>query len=41
MPLISHLDQALLIPGYLKLHPKRKLGFEPAHLVINEKFSGL
>jgi hypothetical protein len=36
MPRIGHLEQALHIFGYLKLHPKRKLAFDPAHPAINE-----
>jgi hypothetical protein len=36
MPRVGHLKQALHIFGYLKTHPKRKLGFDPAHPAINE-----
>jgi hypothetical protein len=36
MPRVGHLEQALHIFGYLKLHPKRKLAFDPAHPAINE-----
>ncbi len=36
MPRIGHLDQALHIFGYLKIHPKRKLAFDTAHPAINE-----
>jgi hypothetical protein len=31
MPRVGHLEQALHIFGYLKSHPKRKLGFDPSH----------
>jgi hypothetical protein len=36
MPRAGHLEQAYHIFGYLKTHPKRKLGFDPAHPAINE-----
>ena len=36
IPRIRHLDQALHIFRYLKLHTKRKLIFDPGHLAINE-----
>jgi hypothetical protein len=36
MPRAGHLEQAFHIFGYLKLHPKRKLGFDPAHPAINQ-----
>ena len=36
MPRVGHLEQALHIFGYLKSHPKRKLGFDPTHPSINE-----
>ena len=36
MPRVGHLKQAFHIFGYLKAHPKRKLGFDPAHPAINE-----
>ena len=36
MPRVGHLKQAFHIFGYLKAHPKRKLGFNPAHPAINE-----
>ena len=32
----GHLDQAFYIFGYLKAHPKRKLGFDPAHPATNK-----
>ena len=35
-PLVRHLEQAFHIFGYLKAHPKRKLGFDLAHPAINE-----
>ena len=37
MPRIGYLEQELHISGYLKLHPKSKLVFDPAHPSINEK----
>ena len=37
MTRIGHLEQLFHIFGYLELHPKSKLGFDPAYLVINEK----
>ena len=41
MPRIGCLDQALHIFGYLRSHPKSKLGFDPAHPDINEsRFQG-
>ena len=41
IPRIGHPEKALQIFGYLKLHPKRKLGFELAHPYINEnRFQG-
>ena len=36
MPRVEHLKQAFHIFGYLKAHPKRKLGFDPAHTAINK-----
>ena len=36
MPRIGYLEQALRIPGYPKLHPKRELVFDPAHPAIND-----
>ena len=36
MPRAGHLEQAFHIFGYLKTHPKRKIGFDPAHPDINE-----
>ena len=33
---VGHLKQAFHIFGYLKAHPKRKLGFDPEHPIINE-----
>jgi hypothetical protein len=37
MPQVGHLEQAFHIIGYLKTHPKRKIGFDPSHPEINEK----
>jgi hypothetical protein len=36
MPPAGHLEQAFHIFGYLKTHPKRKIGFDPSHPGINE-----
>ena len=36
MPCIGQIDQYLHIIGYLKSHPKRKLGFDLEHPTINE-----
>jgi hypothetical protein len=36
MPQFRHLKQAFHIFGYLKTHPKRKIGFDPSHSEINE-----
>jgi hypothetical protein len=36
MPRARHLEQAFHIFGYLKTHPKRKIGFDPSHPEINE-----
>ena len=36
MPRVGHLEQAFHIFGYLKTHPKRKIGFDPSHPEINE-----
>jgi hypothetical protein len=36
MPREGHLQQIYRIFGYLKLHPKRKLAFDPQHPRINE-----
>ena len=36
MSRVRHLEQAFHILGYLKAHPKRKLGFDPAHPAINK-----
>ena len=36
MPRVGHLEQVFHIFGYLKAHPKRKLGFDPAHPAINK-----
>ena len=33
---IEHLEKAIHIFGYLKSHPKKKLGFDPAHPAINK-----
>ena len=37
MPWVGHLEKAFHIFGYLKAHPKRKLGFDPEHTAINKK----
>ena len=39
MPRVGHLEQAFHIFGYLKAHPKRKLGFDPGHPSINKNKS--
>jgi hypothetical protein len=36
MPRVGHLEQAFHMLGYLKTHPKRKIGFDPSHPEINE-----
>jgi hypothetical protein len=36
MPREGHLEQAIHMFGYLKSHPKRKLGFDPSHPTIDE-----
>jgi hypothetical protein len=36
VPRAGHLEQAFHTFGHLKLHPKRKLGFDPAHPAINQ-----
>ena len=36
MPQLKHLEQAFHIFGYLKVHLKRKLGFNPEHFAINK-----
>ena len=36
MPQVGHLEQEFHIFGYLKAHPKRKLGFNPEHLAISK-----
>jgi hypothetical protein len=36
MPREGHLEQAHHIFGYLKSHPKRKLGFDPRHPMLDE-----
>jgi hypothetical protein len=36
MPQVGHLEQAFHIFGYLKMHPKRKIGFDPSHPEIND-----
>ena len=38
MPRVRHLKQEFGIFGYLKAHPKRKLGFDLAHPDINENW---
>ena len=35
-PIIGHLEQLMHIFGYLKEHPKRKLGFDPGHTNIDK-----
>ena len=37
LPREGHLEQAMHIFGYLKLHPKRKIAFDPDHPVVDEK----
>jgi hypothetical protein len=37
MPRSGHLEQLYRVFGYLKNHAKRKLAFDPAHPVINER----
>ena len=37
MPREGHLQMLYRMFAYLKTHPKRKLGFDPAHPVVNEK----
>ena len=36
IPRVWHLDQAFHIFVYMKAHPKRKLGLDPAHPAINK-----
>ena len=36
MTRVRHLEQAFHIFVYFKAHPKKKFGFDPAHLAINE-----
>ena len=36
MPRVGHLKQAFHIFGYLKVHSKRKLGFDPVHPAISK-----
>ena len=36
MPRVRHLEKAFHVFGYLKAHPKRKLGFDPDYLAINK-----
>ena len=36
MPQVGHIEKANNIFGYLKAHPKRKLGFDPAYTDINK-----
>ena len=36
---VGHLEKGFHIFGYLKEHPKRKLGFEPANPDINKNSS--
>ena len=37
MPRSGHLDQVYRMFGYLKMHPKRKIAFDPQHPKINER----
>jgi Reverse transcriptase (RNA-dependent DNA polymerase) len=37
LPRVGHLEAVYRIFGYLKLHPKRKLGFDARHPMISEK----
>jgi hypothetical protein len=37
MPQEGHLQMLYRMFGCLKLHPKQKLAFDPAHLIANEK----
>ena len=36
IPRVGGIEKAFHIFGYLKAHPKRNLGFDPAHPAINE-----
>jgi hypothetical protein len=36
MPRVGHLEQAFYKFGYLKTHPKRKIGWNGSHPEINE-----
>jgi hypothetical protein len=36
MPQAGHMEQAFHIFAYLKMHPKRKVGFDPSHPGINK-----
>ena len=36
VPRVGHLEKALHVFGYSKVHRKRKLGFDSAHPTINE-----
>jgi hypothetical protein len=40
MPQARHLEQAFHIFGYLKTHPKRKIGFDPSKSAIGRSFTG-
>ena len=37
LPRIGHLEQVIRMFGYLKMHPKRKIAFDAAHLSIDER----
>ena len=37
LPRIGHLEEFTHMFGYLKLHPKRKIGFDAAHPSIDER----
>ena len=37
LPRIGHIEQVIHMFGYLKLHPKRKIVFDAAHPIIDER----
>ena len=37
LPREGHLEQVMHIFGYLKMHPKRKIAFDPDHPVVDER----
>ena len=37
MPRIGHLQELFHVFGYLKANPKRKLAFDPDHLMVDER----